>query len=200
MLGSMKEEGFNMAPQFSLKELLEEGESQTLEFKTSLSERREGAEALCAMINTDVAQGMVLFGVRPDGNPCGVEPGNLDSAQCSLSRTVRDKFDPPLVVEIRVEILKGKHIIILSATRSRDTPYHEYDGRTWIRQGTENRRLGISEKQQLTRSRNRDLHPGPWKCDRCGTFVGIFSSIAVTDKGPQKNYQCSCGGEFWPVT
>lgn len=189
-----------MPAQLALAELVRKGESQTLEFKKSLRLRREGLEALCAMVNSDLAQGTVVFGIEADGTICGVEQGNLDTAQRSLSQAIRSKFEPPLVVQIEVEELNGRQVLVLSAERYRGIPYHEYDGRAWVRQGTENHRLNLVEKQHLMNRRNRDTHPGPWRCDRCGSWVGVLHSFEVTNEGMKKTYKCKCGGEFWPAT
>jgi predicted phosphodiesterase len=51
----------------------------------------------------------------------------------------------------------------------------------------------------LQRRRNRDLHTGPWKCDRCGAWVGVLVSFVMTDQGVRKSYACDCGGEYWPA-
>lgn len=189
-----------MIEQPPLDILVPKGESQTLEFKKSLSLRRKGLEALCAMVNSDLARGTVVFGIEPDGTVCGIEQGNLDTAQRSLSQVVRDKFEPSLIVQIEVDELKDRQILVLSAERYRGIPYHEFDGRAWLRQGTENHRLSLVEKQHLTRRRDRDTYTGPWKCDRCGSLVGVLHSFEITNEGMKKIYRCECGGEFWPIT
>lgn len=184
-----------------LEELVRKGESQTLEFKKSLSLQREGLEALCAMVNSDFARGTVIFGIESDGTACGIEQGNLDTAQRSLSQAVRNKFEPALVVQMEVRELEGRHVLVLRAERHQSIPYHEYDGRAWVRQGTENRRLDLAEKQRLMRSRDRNNHTGPWRCDRCGSWVGVLHSFELSSEGiMKKNYKCDCGGEFWPAT
>jgi ATP-dependent DNA helicase RecG len=182
----------------SLADLIAQGESQTREFKKSLKLRRQALEALCAMVNADSSQGTVVFGVGPDGAVCGVEPGNIDAAQRSLSQAISDGFDPPMHFEIETAEHEGKRLLILTAERDRSVPYHEYDGRAWIRQGSEKRQLTLSEKDHIRRTRDRAFHPGPWKCDRCGSWVGQLISVTVTADGMQKNYNCSCGGQFWP--
>lgn len=183
-----------------LSELLQQGEGQSLEFKKSLSLRREGLKALCAMVNADAAQGTVLFGVKPDGSVCGIEPGNSDKAQRSLSQAIGSGFEPPLIHEISIDVSQEEPILVLTAQRDPAVSYHEYDGRVWIRQGSENRQPSLSEKDQLRRKRDRAFHPGPWKCDRCGSIAGILSCLTKTDQDVQKTYDCHCGGQFWPVT
>lgn len=176
------------------------GEGQTTEFKKSLSLKREAMEALCSMVNADVAQGTVIFGVGPDGTICGVEPGNLDKAQISLSQSIKSSFDPPLQIEIYLSELEGKQLLLVNAKRPRSIPYHEFDGRAWIRLGSEKKLLSLAEKDHLRRMRDRAFHPGPWKCDRCGSWVGQLFSVTMTNEGMKKNYKCNCGGEFWPST
>lgn len=183
-----------------LSDLLSRGEGQTTEFKQSLSLRDEGLEALCGMVNSDAAEGTVLFGIAPNGGVVGVEDGNLDTAQRSLSQAIRSNFDPPLTPEIRVETLNEKPVVLVTAKRSPTIPYHEYKGRAYIRQGSENRLLTRAEKDRLSKNHDRAHHTGPWKCDRCGSVVGQLISFKVTDEAMEKTYDCECGGQFQAAT
>jgi predicted HTH transcriptional regulator len=151
------------------------------------------------MINTNYAKGKVLFGVAPDNSICGIEPGNLDTAQKSLVQNIRNRFDPPIMCSIEILECDDKSLILLEAERNLEVPYHEYDGRAYIREGSSNRQLSYAEKQQLLTKRNRDKHNGPWKCDRCGAIVGMLISMEITDQGVKKSYDCECGGQFWPM-
>jgi predicted HTH transcriptional regulator len=188
-----------MSEPLDIVDIIAKGESQTVEFKTSLSEQKEGLQALCGMLNSEPGQGIVIFGVAPDGSSSGVEPGNLDKAQRSLSQHIEQKFDPPIIPTIEVIPVEGKKVLVLRATRARTVPYHEYDGRAYIRTGSGTRVLSLDEKNALRKRRDRDSHNGPWKCDRCGSWTGMLSSVEVTANGPRKTYGCSCGGEFWPA-
>lgn len=179
--------------------LLQGGESQTLELKRSLSLQREALESLCGMVNADAGRGEVVFGVGPDGTVVGVEPGDLDKAQQSLSQVVGQKFEPKLTIECTVAEIAKKKVVILGGKRSPDVPYHECGGRAFTREGTVTRQLTLAEKQSLQRKRNRDLHSGPWRCSGCGRLVGTLSSFELTAEGMKKSYRCTCGGEFWPV-
>ncbi len=174
-------------------------ETQSVELKKSLSLQKEAFESLCAMINTDYARGKVLFGISPDLDICGIEPGNLDSAQKSLVENLRHKFDPPIIADIELLEYNNVRLLLLQAERSMGVAYHEYDGRAFIREGSSNRQLSYEEKQQISRKRNRDRYNGPWKCDRCGSIVGMLSSLELTESGIRKTYNCSCGGEYWPL-
>ncbi len=174
-------------------------ETQSLEIKKSLNLQKEAFESLCGMINTDIGKGGVLFGVGPNHLICGIEPGNLDSAQRSLVENIRQKFDPPIISNIEILECDDYRLILLRAERSYGVPYHEYEGRAFIREGSSKRQLSFEEKQQLLIKRNRDKHNGPWKCNRCGAIAGSLSGIELTEKGIRKTYSCSCGGEYWPM-
>ncbi len=182
-----------------LQRLVEQGESQTVEFKKSLGLQREGLEALCAMVNSDLAHGIVFFGVENDGSICGIGPGDVDGIQRGFKQKIKVKFDPPPIVEIVLRKLNDEQVLILKAERTSGVPYHEYDGRAWIREGTTKRKLTLTEKHHLRGKRNRDFHPGPWQCDRCNSWVGQLVSFSISNEGMKKSYRCSCGGEFWPA-
>jgi predicted HTH transcriptional regulator len=182
-----------------LEEIVRRPESQTFERKQSLQCRDDGLKSLCGMLNTDSAAGSVAFGIGPNGEFVGVEPGNLDTAQRTIAQSIRSNFAPPIQCNIQVVESEGRSVVVVSAQRNRAVPYHELDGRAFIREGTTTRQLTLGERQHLQRQRNRDLHTGPWKCDRCGAVAGTFSGIVVTDQGVHKSYACSCGGEFWPA-
>ena len=182
----------------SIQNFVQQTESQVYERKRSLGHQDDGLESLCGMINAEAAEGTVAFGIDPGGEIVGVEPGDLDSAQRSLSHKIINKFDPPIQHTIRVPELQGKRVFVVKAQRNRNIPYHEFNGRAFIREGTVTRRLTLDEKQSLQRQRNRDLHTGPWKCNRCGSCVGMLASVAITDQGVRKSYGCNCGGEYWP--
>ena len=89
-----------MLRQVTLEEIAALHESQTVEFKQSLSLRKEGLQALAGMLNADTAKGIVVFGVSPKGDVTGVEPGDLDRAQQSLAQHIGDSFDPKIVCNI----------------------------------------------------------------------------------------------------
>ena len=136
----------------SIEEIIRGGETQEVEFKSSPSELEKGLSALCAMLNTDKATGSVYFGVSDRGEVLGIQ-GNLDTLQKTLSRTVYENFDPPLTVSIEVIGIDQKKIVSVLGTRFGDIPYHEYDGKAYIRQGTESRVLYYSEKLRLSAKR-----------------------------------------------
>jgi predicted HTH transcriptional regulator len=178
--------------------IISSGEGQTTEFKKSLGLVREAMEALCSMVNADAAQGTVIFGIDPNGEVCGVPLEDLDEAQLSLSQRIEISFVPPLPTEITVDVLDGKHLILMTARRPKNVSFHEFDGGVWIRQGSENSLLTPAEKDLLRRVRDRASHEGPWICDRCGNYARQLDTVSAPGGGMENYYDCGCGGKFWP--
>jgi hypothetical protein len=135
-----------------IERILQAGETQSVEFKKSLSEMKEGCKALCGMLNTDIGAGMVLFGISPENDVVGVD-GNLDSIQRTLVQHIRQKFDPSIICSIKIADHKDKKILMLSAKRSKDVRYYEYDGRVFMKEGSTKRCLSIREKESLNDNR-----------------------------------------------
>jgi predicted HTH transcriptional regulator len=174
-------------------------ETQGVERKRSLAERTAGLKALNAMVNAGSASGCVLFGVGPDGSVVGV-PGDVDAAQRSLTQHIHAKFSPPISVQIFAVECDGRWVLVLQGERLPGVSLCEYDGRAFIREGSEMRLLALSEKLALIRRRDRDQHPGPWRCDRCGSMAMQVLSAVYDGEWFTRSYECECGGEWWPAT
>jgi hypothetical protein len=102
---------------------------------------------------------------------------------------------------MEVVTFEGKQLLVVRGDRPKAVPFYEYDGRTYIREGSSNRVLNSQERRHLDTQRNRDLHSGPWQCDGCGSTVrsGIPATM-TTNIGVTYSYShMSCGGEFWPL-
>jgi ATP-dependent DNA helicase RecG len=106
------------------------GESEALEFKRTTGERREGARALCAMLNH--RGGRILFGVSPDGRVLGqqVSDGTIED----VAQEIRE-LDPPAFPTIdRVDVGGGREVLVVTVTQGPVRPY-SYRGRAYRRVG-----------------------------------------------------------------
>ena len=174
-------------------------ETQEVERKKSLAQRRPGLKALDAMVNADSAVGTIVFGVAPDGAVVGVT-GDLDQAQRSLAQEIRSKFSPPITIEITVLPCEDKNLLVVDGRREPSVPLCEYDGRAYIREGSQDRQLNLGEKLEIIRRRDRDQHPGPWRCNKCGSTAMHFEGSVFDGEKWIRSYKCECGGEWWPPT
>jgi len=53
-------------------------------------------------------------------------------------------------------------------------------------------------KDNAEKIKDRDLHDGPWICDCCGNWARTLENASVPGGGMKRNYDCGCGGKFWP--
>ena len=103
-------------------------ESETLEFKKSTAQLKEGVISLCAMLNKHT-KGCVIFGIKDDGSICGQEIGKKTTSD--ISHEIRSNLKPIPNVSITIESLEGKSLIKVEAYGD-DTPYSAY-GRYYTR-------------------------------------------------------------------
>ncbi len=121
-------------------------ESETIEFKSSLSEMRRVLETLSAFSNGK--GGRVLVGIDDKGHIKGVDIGRNTIE--NLANDVKRNTDPPLFPSITVEVHKKKNIISIEVKGSPIKPVFAFD-RAFKRVGKTNQRLTSSEIRELSR-------------------------------------------------
>jgi ATP-dependent DNA helicase RecG len=128
----------------TLAEILSQGESETVEFKQSVSEWREIVETVAAFATGP--GGHVLVGVRPDGTPVGVEVGK-DTLE-DLSNKIVQHTDPAVIPSLTVEEHEGHTLLRLQVEESPLQPVWAF-GHAFRRSGRSNRRLSMEEALRL---------------------------------------------------
>lgn len=111
----------------TLDELLERGETRDVEFKRKQSDR-ELVEAVVCMANGD--GGQILVGVDDDGSVVGVEPRH--GARTDPSRVavmIQNRTEAPVPVEVRLESVRGREIMVVDVPRADPGPAGTSDGR-----------------------------------------------------------------------
>lgn len=111
---------------------MESRESETVEFKKSTSELREGVISLASMLNKH-GRGVLYFGVRNDGSVVGQAIGARTTSD--VSRAVKEHLKPAIVPTIEVVGESGAKLVRVEVS-GEDTPYSAY-GRYYIRSDDE---------------------------------------------------------------
>ena len=120
-------------------------ETETVEFKKSTGELKEGIISLSSMLNKH-SEGTVYFGVKNNGDVIGQEIG--DRTLRDVSQMVASSIKPQLIPTITLELLDGCNVIKLNAQGS-EKPYSAF-GRYYIRSADEDRELwGVEEDYTL---------------------------------------------------
>ena len=124
--------------------LVQTGESETLEFKSTTGTRREAVRTICAMLNQD--GGQVLFGVTPDGNVVGqqVSERTIEELSNELQR-----IDPPAFPTVeRVPIAEDREVLVVRVSQGTARPY-AYRGTTYRRVGNTTVAMSADEYNQM---------------------------------------------------
>ncbi|MBW6487057.1 MAG: putative DNA binding domain-containing protein [Syntrophobacterales bacterium] len=132
-----------------LKELVSNGESETVEFKKSTAQLRRAAETLCGMLNG--IGGRALIGVTPEGRILG---------QTVSDKTIREmaellqKFEPPAsIVHSRVDVADNKAVLLLEAAPDPESRPYAFDGRPYQRIGSTTSTMPQARYQRLLHER-----------------------------------------------
>lgn len=97
-------------------------ETETLEFKKSTSELREGVISIGAILNKH-QKGELYFGVKPDGTPIGQDISEKTLRE--ISQAIANHIEPQVFPEISAVSLDGRDCICVRFEGT-ETPYFAY--------------------------------------------------------------------------
>ena len=112
-----------------LKKLVAQGESASLEFKSSTGGISAGMQTVCAFLNSDKG-GTVVFGVKDNGALVGQEVS--DKTRKDIAAEL-NRIEPHAKVDVQyVHVTKTQQAIVFMAQPGDKAPY-TYDGRPFMR-------------------------------------------------------------------
>lgn len=135
---------------------MERRESETVEFKKTTSQLKEGIVSLCAMLNKH-EHGVVYFGIKDDGTIADLTIGKRTTSD--ISHEIRNNLKPLPEVSISIITVDEKNIIQVVAD-GKDTPYSAY-GRYYIR--IDDADMFMDSKQLWTFFESKDKTYSKWE-------------------------------------
>jgi len=135
-----------------LTEFIARGESEKVEFKTSLSEEREILETICSFSNT--SGGTILVGVNDNGEIVGVEIGKKTVED--LLNKIKFSIEPTIIPQIEVAEIEGKKILVINVAEGINKPYF-FGGLAFKRFGKTNQRLTKEELERMILEKYKEL-------------------------------------------
>lgn len=111
-------------------------ESETVEYKKTTGELKEGVISIGSMLNKHGAA-TLYFGVKNDGTVIGHQIG--DSTLRDISQAIANHIKPQIVPTISIELIDEKNVIKITAAGT-ETPYSAY-GKYYVRSADEDREL-----------------------------------------------------------
>ncbi|MCK4608428.1 MAG: putative DNA binding domain-containing protein [Gammaproteobacteria bacterium] len=129
-----------------LEDLIKNGESQTLEFKSSTAKLKNAFETLCAFLNGE--GGAVLIGVANNGKIIGQHV--TDKTKLEIANMLK-KLEPAANIFIEyVTLEKDKDIIVLNANPHKDLQPYTFDGRPYVRFESSTSQMPRQQYQYMT--------------------------------------------------
>lgn len=115
-----------------LLELLKNGESSTVEFKSAVFHNDSLAKEIVALAN--MSGGLVLIGVADDGTIKGIDDKSVEARAVSICR---NNIVPPIIPETAFVDVGGKKVLFLSIEKGPYKPYKvKASNKYYIRAGS----------------------------------------------------------------
>lgn len=134
-----------------LEKIVSQGESETLEFKKSLTQLKPAMETLCGFLNAK--GGMIVIGANQEGKLIGSEV--TDNTRQEIAREIH-KLEPLPEVKIdylELGIAKNHYIIVISTNAGNAKPY-VYDGRPYYRNQSSTMRMPQNRYLHMAKEAN----------------------------------------------
>ena len=129
-----------------LKELIERGETQSLEFKESLRLKDEIGETVSAFSNSD--GGTVIVGVSNSGGVHGVDIGKNTLEE--FANYIKRNTDPQIFPSVKILEIGGKNVVMVEVEESREKPVF-FKNHAYKRVGKTNQMISSSELRKLAK-------------------------------------------------
>ncbi len=141
-------------------EMIAGGESESVEFKPSLSQTDKIMETVSAFSNTE--GGVIVVGISDKGNVLGVGIGS--STLENLANDIKRNTDPPIFPSLEAAELEGKNLILIKVSESSEKPVFFKD-KAYKRVGRTNQRISASEIRKMAKEEKKKLNWDERICD-----------------------------------
>jgi ATP-dependent DNA helicase RecG len=136
----------NYKHRMDIEELIERGETQSLEFKESLRLKDEIGETVSAFSNSD--GGTVIVGVSDNGGVFGVDIGKNTLEE--VANYIKRNTDPRIFPRIEVTETGDKKVVVIDVAESAEKPVF-FKNHGYKRVGKTNQRISSSELRKLAK-------------------------------------------------
>ncbi|MBR4752098.1 MAG: putative DNA binding domain-containing protein [Thermoguttaceae bacterium] len=161
---------------------METRESETVEFKKSTSELKEGVVSLASMLNKN-GWGILYFGVKNDGTIVGQQIGQKTTSD--ISKAIKLFLKPRITPKIELTTEEDKEIVKITV-RGEDRPYSAYD-RYYVRSDDED--LIMTAQQLEDYFLNRNYSYSEWeKADSGASLDDVDEELLI--RYVQKGNDC----------
>lgn len=151
------------------------GESETVEFKETTGQRNEAARTLSAMLNGH--GGVVLFGVRSNGNVVGQQVADKTLEDVTAACRVIHPMYPPSIERVAVPKGDGREVLAVTVPSGNSKPY-AYKGNYYVRSGAAT--VDMPDEVQLSLVLERAHGFDRWELAPSARDLGAIDAAEVT--------------------
>lgn len=132
--------------------LLKGGESETVEFKPSLSQMDKILETISAFSNSN--GGTIVVGVDDKSRILGISIGS--NTLENLANDIKRSTDPQIFPSVETAEIEGREVILIQVLESREKPVFFRD-RAYKRVGRTNQKISSSEIRKMAKEEKKKL-------------------------------------------
>lgn len=132
-------------------DICKDGEDQLYEFKRAGTEMRVLSKEICGFANTRMG-GLIFYGVDDDG-AIGNSDKRRQEFDQSLQNSIRSNISPALSIKIIEKDVLGHKILLIYIPPWNRTNVYQFDGRVYIRQGTN---VFVAKPEELKKLHNEE--------------------------------------------
>ena len=136
-----------------IKEHIEKGETQSLEFKESLGLKDEIGETVSAFSNSD--GGTIIVGVSNSGGVPGVGIGKNTIEK--LANYIKRNTDPRIFPSVKIQGVGVKKVVMIAVEESQEKPVF-FKNHGYKRVGKTNQRISSSELRKLAKESGERIY------------------------------------------
>jgi Putative DNA-binding domain len=142
-------------PEQDMEQLIQMGESDSVEFKREIPPQREQI-AIGATALANRRGGRIFIGVADD---CSIFGCKLDKPKDTITQILRSHCDPPLEFSIDEVQIRSLPVVVLTVPEGRDKPYAVKDKGVYIRTGATKRPATRYELDEMYGARQSVKNP-----------------------------------------
>src|SRR5476651_2662467 len=122
------------------------GEDSQRQFKANLHNPEQVAAEIVAFLNS--SGGRIFIGVSDDGSVVGLDSDNIRRLNQLMTNSATQNVRPPASIQTQNLRVEDKVIMLVDVPDGLNKPYCDNEGRFWIKNGADKRKVTSPEELQ----------------------------------------------------
>ena len=128
-----------------LLELIQKGESSSVQFKVRIDDAHKFSQELAAFSNSK--GGTIIIGVDDKtGDRKGLSFAEIRESNDVIVQSSTNNVKPSIIVETETIVADGQSLMIIKVLEGLSKPYKDRNGAIWVKNGSDKRRVASNEE------------------------------------------------------